>query len=49
MLVFDTNVLVYAVDENSDFRDPCRQRLEKSRFNPSPVFLTWNICYEFYG
>lgn len=47
MLVFDTNVLVYTVDENSDFRDACRQGLEESRSDPSPAFLTWNICYEF--
>ncbi len=47
MLVFDTNVLVYAADEHSEFHDPCRQRLEESRLDPSPTFLTWNICYEF--
>ena len=47
MLVFDTNVLLYAADDDSDYRDPCRRWIEKARRDPSPAFLTWNICYEF--
>lgn len=47
MLVFDTNVLVYAVDEDSPFHEPCRARVVQARDGPSPAFVTWNICYEF--
>lgn len=47
MLVFDTNVLVYAVDEESPFHDRCRRRVMQARDDPSPAFLTWNVCYEF--
>ena len=47
MLVFDTNVLVYAVDQDSPFHASCRDRLLQARNDPSPSFLTWNICYEF--
>ena len=47
MLVFDTNVLLYAADENSEHGDPCRRWIEHARRDPTPAFLTWNICYEF--
>lgn len=47
MVVFDTNVLIYAADEDSEFRDPCLRTIEEARRDPSPAFLTWNICYEF--
>ena len=47
MLVFDTNVLIYAADEASEFHHACRQRLEEARRDSVPAFLTWNICYEF--
>ena len=47
MLVLDTNVLLYAANEESEFRDPCLQLVDRSRRDPSPTFLTWNICYEF--
>ena len=47
MLVFDTNVLPYAADEDSEYREPCRRWIERARRDPSPAFLTWNICYEF--
>ena len=46
MLVFDTNVLIYAVDEDSPYHDPCRQRVLQARNDPSPAYLTWSICYE---
>ena len=47
MLVFDTNVLVYAIDEDSPFHEPCRARIVQAREGPSPAFVTWSICYEF--
>ena len=47
MLVFDTNVLLYAADQDSEHHEPCRRRIEDARRSPSPAFLTWNICYEF--
>ena len=47
MLVFDTNVLIYAANEESEFHDICRRRIDESRMDPSPAFVTWNICYEF--
>ncbi len=47
MLVVDTNVLLYAADQDSEFHAPCRRLLEGLRAQPAPVFLTWNICYEF--
>ena len=47
MLVFDTNVLVHAADENSDVSGPCRRRLDDARRDSAPAFLTWSVCYEF--
>lgn len=47
MLVFDTNVLLYAADQDAEHHEPCRRRIEDARQSPSPAFLTWNICYEF--
>ena len=47
MLVFDTNVLTYAVDEDSPYHDPFRQRVLQARNDPSPAYLTWNIYCEF--
>ena len=45
--MFDTNVLVYAANKQSEFHLPCRRRLDAARRDPSPAFLTWSICYEF--
>ena len=47
MMVFDTNILVYAANRHSEFHDLCRMHLDQARRDPSPAFLTWNICYEF--
>lgn len=47
MFVVDTNVLLYAADEASEFHSSCRERLEEWRRQASPWFLTWGICYEF--
>lgn len=46
-MVFDTNVLVYAVHEGTEFYAPCLRRIEEARTGSLPAFLTWNICYEF--
>ena len=47
MFVADTNVLVYAADEDSPFYAPCRKLLEGWRAQPSAWYLTWGIVYEF--
>lgn len=47
MLVLDTNVLLDAANEESDFHERCLRWVDRSRRDPSPTFLTWNICYEF--
>ncbi len=47
MFVVDTNVLLYAADESSEFHAPCRRLLEGLRSEPIPWFLTWGIAYEF--
>ena len=47
MLVFDTNVLIYAADEDSEFYLPCFNFLEESRHSSTRAFLIWGICYEF--
>ena len=47
MLVFDTNVLLHAADRRSDLGTACRRRLDDSRRDSAPVYLTWSVCYEF--
>lgn len=47
MFVIDTNILVYAADQDSPYHAVCREHLESWRRQPAPVFLTWSICYEF--
>lgn len=47
MFVFDTNVLLYAADADSEFHEACNQWVESARGQSSPWFLTWSICYEF--
>lgn len=46
-MVFDTNVLVYSAREDTAFHAPCQRFLTESATGPAPVFLTWNVCYEF--
>ena len=46
-MVIDTNVLVYAANENSEFFAPCRRFIDHRIAQPDPTFLTWSICYEF--
>jgi len=45
--VVDTNILIYAADQDSPYHAACRAHLERWRRQPAPVFLTWSICYEF--
>lgn len=47
MFVADTNVLVYAADENSPYHKRCLQRLEVWRRQEPAWCLTWPIAYEF--
>lgn len=47
MFVVDTNILLYAADQNAEAHRICRQRIEEWRRQPTPWFLTWGICYEF--
>ena len=46
MLVFDANVFLYAVDEDSEYREPWCRWIEQAPRDPSPAFLRWNIWYE---
>lgn len=47
MLLVDTNVLLYAADQDSEFHVRCRRLIEDLRRQPAPTFVTWGICYEF--
>ena len=47
MLVVDTNVLIYAADEDSPVHAPCRTWLERQRQRPDAWYVTWTILYEF--
>ncbi len=47
MFVVDTNLLVYAIDEDSPHHLPCRSAIERWRRDPSAWYLTWSIVYEF--
>jgi uncharacterized protein len=47
MLVVDTNVLVDAADEYSQFHQPCRDWLNHRRSRPDAWYVTWPIFYEF--
>ena len=44
---FDTDVLINAVNEISEFHEPCARHLAEARQTPLSSFLTWNVCYEF--
>lgn len=46
-MVFDTNVLVHAVDDDSEYQDACARFLNSWRNGQQPAYLTWGICYEF--
>lgn len=47
MFVVDTNVLVYAADEDSPFHARCRAKLLEWRAQTTPWYATWGILYEF--
>ena len=47
MVVVDTNVLVYAADEDSPFHAACRSWLERQRSGAGAWYATWPIFYEF--
>lgn len=47
MFVVDTNVLVYAADQDAPAHDRCRELLVEWRAQPTPWYLTWGIVYEF--
>jgi len=47
MLVIDTNVLIYAANQDMEFHGPCRRTVERCRAETSPWYVTWPICYEF--
>lgn len=47
MLVVDTNILVYAADEDSPFHGACLAWLESQRGRADAWYTTWNVLYEF--
>jgi hypothetical protein len=47
VFVVDTNILVYAADEDSPFHSRCRALVEEWRGKTSPWYVTWGILYEF--
>jgi uncharacterized protein len=47
VLVVDTNVLVYAADQESPFHAACRDWLERQRGHADAWYTTWAILYEF--
>ena len=47
MFLVDTNVLVYAADEDSAFFGRCHELLEEWRGQASAWHVTWGILYEF--
>jgi hypothetical protein len=47
MVVVDTNILVYAANEDSPFQGPCRQWLDRQRGRADAWYTTWAILYEF--
>ena len=47
MFVVDTNILVYAADQDSVFHQRCFTLLQQWREHPSAWYVTWGILYEF--
>lgn len=47
MFVVDTNILVYAANEDSPDHATCRSLLNEWRAQATPWYLTWGIAYEF--
>ena len=46
-MVFDTNVLIHSVNENSAEQSQCLTLLREARWGASLSFLSRIICYEF--
>ena len=47
MLVVDTNILVYAADQDSQWHALCSDWIERRRIQPDAWYVTWSIMYEF--
>ena len=47
MFVVDTNILVYAADENAPEHAACHDLVLRWRSDSSPWYLTWGVIYEF--
>jgi toxin-antitoxin system PIN domain toxin len=47
MFAVDTNVLLYAANEDAPQHQACARLLEQWRSRREPWFVTWGICYEF--
>lgn len=47
MFVVDTNVLVYAANQDALEHARCRALLEEWRQREGAWYVTWGICYEF--
>jgi toxin-antitoxin system PIN domain toxin len=47
VFVVDTNVLVYAADEDSPHHKRCMERLGLWRQQEAAWYITWSIAYEF--
>jgi uncharacterized protein len=47
VFVVDTNILVYAADENAAEHAACHDLVLRWRSSPSPWYLTWGVIYEF--
>jgi uncharacterized protein len=47
VVVVDTNILVYAADEDSQWHAKSRDWVEARRARPDAWYVTWPILYEF--
>ena len=47
MVVVDTNVLIYAADQDSPYHVACRDWIERQRGRADAWYSTWSILYEF--
>jgi hypothetical protein len=47
VFVVDTNILIYAADEDAPFHQPCRRLLERCRQQAAAWYVTWGILYQF--
>lgn len=47
MFVVDTNILVYAANQDSASHATCRELIERARGEASAWYVTWPIVYEF--